>query len=414
MKKLKLLSLVASTPLVIIPLASSSCSIIEEYKLDMRYTNVHRYINERSFSICDATLEKDGNWTAIFGTMWLFYHETDENMCDNGYTYYALTNNHVISGFAEDEEKYKSKVYDLYFGFQEDNEAGSENTRINELNVGAQTGAGKNNEFYIFNKNGHKGIFGNDKFIPIFTTYLQAQTGTKQHIYHDMAVIKVDFSTYTVTETDIKKRLDKLNVYANSHSNYLVQFDDYSDTEESKLFCGGFPLVYAYDFEPKDRRYIYPDKTTKFQSPIFENVNADVYSSMSRIITTGKRVANSDEDKVYDANNDYDEQGGLFTPDWIGKPITDKYTKFGGGASGSLAIRASDEDNPETYKATGIYWGGMTSNVGDWYFNPHFTPFKLNFGRNLSNVDYTEVIKQAFFNNYQEKNKPVNYCIYTQ
>ena len=229
-----------------------------------------------------------------------------------------------------------------------------------------------------------------------------------------MAVIKVDFSTYTETETDIKKRLDKLNVYANSHSNYLVQFDDYSDTEESKLFCGGFPLVYAYDFEPKDRRYIYPDKTTKFQSPIFENVNADVYSSMSRIITTGKRVANSDEDKVYDANNDYDEQGGLFTPDWIGKPITDKYTKFGGGASGSLAIRASDEDNPETYKATGIYWGGMTSNVGDWYFNPHFTPFKLNFGRNLSNVDYPEVIKQAFFNNYQEKNKPVNYCIYTQ
>ena len=121
MKKLKLLSLVASTPLVIIPLASSSCSIIESYTPTMCYTKVHQYINERSFSICDATLEKDGNWTAIFGTMWLFYHETDKNMCDNGYTYYALTNNHVISGFAEDEEKYKSKVYDLYFGFQEDN-----------------------------------------------------------------------------------------------------------------------------------------------------------------------------------------------------------------------------------------------------------------------------------------------------
>ena len=51
-----------------------------------------------------------------------------------------------------------------------------------------------------------------------------------------------------------------------------------------------------------------------------------------------------------------------------------------------MAIRCTDENDESTYKVTGIYWGGMSSTEPSWYFIPHFSPFALNFGKNLSGI----------------------------
>ena len=415
MKKLKLLSLVSITPIAIAPIASSCATVIDWYSPNTTFKEVHKFINERSFTICDAAADSMGGWSGVFGTMWLFYHETFEK-AKNKYTYYALTNNHVTSGFNESENKDPTRDWNIYFGFQNSSEAASKSNRINEDPICDEISKsiGKDNYYSRFSKTSHAGITHNDNFKPLFTVYIDAQGYGRTNIYCDLTIVRVDFTEFTATETDIKNRLDGLNDYADNHNNYLVEFDNYSNTNSTTMYCGGFPLVYMGDSDSKDPNYIYDDTRTKFQAITFEDVSSDIYSNMSSLINTGKKMTSSDDLDVYDATNTYDYSGGLFSPDWIGKPITDEKTPFGGGASGSLAIRASDVNDVNTYRASGIYWGGMSSSFGDWYFNPHFSPFVLNFGKNVSETNNSNIIKAFFGSDAYNLNKATNYPLYTQ
>ena len=151
------------------------------------------------------------------------------------------------------------------------------------------------------------------------------------------------------------------------------------------------------------------NNAVKFQSMKFDDCEANVYPNINAIMSKGASWAEETDDVVYDAKNNKDASGSLFSPDWDGPHVTCGKTPFGGGASGSMAIRCTDENDPETYKVTGIYWGGMSgSEKGTWYFQPHFTPFVLNFGKNLD-----EDINWSIINSFFEQGSyPVNDQMY--
>ena len=104
----------------------------------------------------------------------------------------------------------------------------------------------------------------------------------------------------------------------------------------------------------------------------------------------------------------------LLSSDWQGPHVTDLSTRFGGGASGSLAIRTEDPDDETTYKATGIYWGGWHDVDPMTWFAPYFSPFSLNFNKNItSQVSITSIIQQFMNSKAFSQNTPVDYCCYT-
>ena len=389
MLKLKLLSLIGITPLTMPLITVCGCA---NYTPDENFTPVHEFINDRIFSVLDVSTEY-----SIFGTMWLFYHDKTAN---NNYTYYGLTNNHVTSGFNELQIESSPKKFELYLGYQ-DKEGASSSNQLIPFSTVDSTKNGRPNRYSLLEYNESATLSGYTKFKPLFTTYIKNSNGEKY--YRDMTIVKVDLSDYKDTELG-KKRLDKLNTYGDAHNNMLVQFDDYSNLTTSSIYCGGYPV----DYMDSDAGTIY-NRALKFQSMKFENCTPEYRYDMDEIMYVGSSWASVSGDVVFNANNSYVYGGSLYSPDWEGPQVTNRKTPFGGGASGSMAIRCTDENDPETYKVTGIYWGGEVSTSAYWYFRPHFTPFMLNFGQNIPEVTQTNIIDSFF----SQASYPVDYQMYS-
>lgn len=415
MRKLKLLALVATLPLATPLITVCSCS---SYVPNDEFTKVHEYINDRIFSICEIC----ETGYSVFGTMWLFYHETDRTKANSDYTYYAITNNHVTSGFNELALTGASTVC---FGYQDTYSAKSKNVKISNSTFvkSGDTYAGMANLYNTFSDS-TASITENDNFKPLFTTYIKSKTDypkyTNFNQYRDMTIVKVDFGNYADTDLT-ENRLDKLNEYGDANGNWLVNFDNYEDiispTDNVTIYTGGFPLACMYSTE-NDPRYIFSDHSTKFQPMKFDNCNPNYCATMQDVVDDGNASAEAEiywknNTLVFDGTNTYDRNGFLFSPDWIGPKVTDKDTPFGGGASGSMTIRCTDINNESTYKVAGIYWGGMSATSGSWYFQPHFSPFELNFGKNTQGVTQNDIIGAFKSSVAFTTNTPYNYQMYS-
>ena len=232
-----------------------------------------------------------------------------------------------------------------------------------------------------------------------------------------MTICKIDFGAFTGNAT-LKARLDRLNTYGSSgtHNGYLVEFDDYSDvtstSQNTTLFAGGYPLK---TMGPDTPESIYSDSTVKFQKQLFKNNKPNYFSNLNSMISYFDWYAGYyGLSTVYNAKHTLQSNGCLFSPDWEGEKNYDPATPFGGGASGSLAIKASDPSDVTTYKASGIYWGGWhPSSSATWWFEPYFSPFTLNFGKNINEITYLNIIDQFMNSAAFTTNTPTDDCCYT-
>ena len=391
--KLRFLSILATAPLVALPITTCSCS---SYSPDTNWTPVHEFINERIFSVADVNRSTG---SAVFGTLWLFYHDT---YATNNYTYYAITNNHVTSGFNSLQANgTMSDLFGIYLGYQDAKSASSTNKQIPFSSISGKK-TGEENQYSLIDQTQQRSLSGYTKFKPVFTTYIQSGG---YNYYRDMTIVKVDLNDYKNTDL-AKNRLDDLNAYGNQHDNMLVEFDDYTNTSKSTIYVGGYPVNYMDEHQGS----IY-NNAVKFQSMTFTSCEADIFSSLDAFINYAYNQRSASQESVYNALNTKDNFGSLCSADWNGPHVTNKKTPFGGGASGSMAIRATDINNPDTYKVTGIYWGGMSAEDSNWYFEPHFTPFVFNFGKNLPS-GYTWDIIKAFDPASLTSSNPINYCMY--
>ena len=357
-------------------------------------SKIHEFINNRTFTL--RTYDNPGSQYLTFGTMWLFYHETAADKKLSNYTYYALTNNHVSSGmvgYGTDSP--------ISFAYQNWDDAKGESTTISIDDVETTGNANVYNS--LTSSWGPEST--SSKFKTLFTSYLKVGDNK---FYNDMTICKVDFGNYATTSL-ATSRLNDLNTYGNNHNNYLLQFDDYSDVsseeDNNTVFAGGYPL------STFGGASIY-DRATKFQKMMFKNTSPHVYVNMNTMLYYYRQYASRyGKSTVYNANCELQENSYLYAPDWEGVKNYDLTTKFGGGASGSLAIRASDPSDVSTYKATGIYWGGWHDTPMS-YFEPYFTPFSLNFGKNISDyVSETSIINRFMASDAFSKNTPVDNCI---
>ncbi|MCF0227953.1 MAG: hypothetical protein HUJ52_03975, partial [Malacoplasma sp.] len=202
--------------------------------------------------------------------------------------------------------------------------------------------------------------------------------------------------------------------------NKLLEFDDYSDLGKNydlrTLYSGGYPLC----FSNEHNGYIYESnntKCTKFQSHVFDSSSAGPYASTSEIIKYFKSNITSlvgVADLIWTADGVKDNKGVQYAPYWKYLNLN-PWLKYGGGSSGSLALRASDPLDPDTYIASGINCSeGIVpgSNNNAWISFQNFVPFAFNFGKNLpEDVDWH--IMHKFYNSDAfEKWKPVNDCMY--
>ncbi|MCF0227365.1 MAG: hypothetical protein HUJ52_00930, partial [Malacoplasma sp.] len=358
------------------------------------------------------------------GTGWLFYHETDPNKKQSEYTYYLLTNNHVTNQFIFGKNCYVQTIKDtkwspteeyLSFAYQNWDDAKGDTKTIDFMSEAKFEG--KSNEYnlldYAWTNDSEK-----DNFSTLLSTYMnftfnydfdidgirneEESYSKSRHYYPDMTFCKVDFGKYAGTE--LATRLDKLNEYADKHNNRLVEFDDYANTGTNKtLFVGGYPLTYL----DQKMGTIY-ENGTKFQKYLFTNVDeiptnnidASLMSIDDHYDKHGLRDPGDNEidDGIYDEKDEHDKTYSYNYCPYIEPQYTNEMTlKLGAGASGSLAMTAFDPLNPDTYKATGIYWGVLPGYFPLRYA-PRFAPFSYNFGKNLpTEIENNGNLVKTFF-----------------
>ena len=369
-------------------------------------SKIHKFINDRTFAVrCDDSSQY---W---FATFWLFYHETDQNKKQSEYTYYALTNNHVTSGACA-----IGTSANISFAYQDWDSARGES-----VTLGLRTRATSGNP-NVYNSLTSGWGTSSSKFNTLFTTYLSApaKDGTiTGKFYRDMTICKIDFGDYA-NKPLATTRLNALNTYGNSHNNFLLPFDSYSDVsalDKRKIYAGGYPNAYL------DRTPIYPDEygkvsATKFQKVILDNMQAQPCADMDTVIRSAKTWSQKySSTTVYNANRVLQSNTWLYSPEWASVPdITEKKMPFGGGASGSLGMYCTDPNDESTYRATGIYWGGMekADQYGNFYFETRFSPFKFNFGKNMSGaLSETDIIQWFMNSTAFTNNTPTDYCCYS-
>ena len=367
-------------------------------------SKVHEFINERTFSLRGYN---NITHSGSFGTMLLFYHETDSSKAKNNYTYYALTNNHVTSGIHGliDPEDQRAQTLKVAVAYQDWDDAKGESQTIGLWDDGSGTP-----NYYTILDSVWDNTSSTGKFKTLFTSYLQTTGTVNKKYYRDMTICKVDFGNYA-TSSLAKNRLKNLNDYASTHNNYLMQFDDYSDLDfesgeaKDRVFTGGYPL------RTFGNQYIY-DTATKFQKMVFENNKPSPYTSWIQMIHYFEEYSSKyAESTIYNAACVKQENSYLYSSDWQGPQNYDLTTRFGGGASGSLAIRTNDPDDVSTYKATGIYWGGWSSSLG--YFAPYFSPFSLNFNYAITPwIPTTSIIERFMASDAFTNNTPTDDCCY--
>ena len=409
------------TTLTIVAYDNDGNRVIKNIDFDVD-SKIHEFINERTFSLRFTFFNKEENeYHSTGGTVWLFARDTEK--ADNDYTYYLLTNNHVTSGFMQylndladpDKGNYISVAY------QDWDEAKGDTTIFNFY--GNAVDDGSSSVYNTVCNNWSNST--NDKFCSLFTSYITSNyvDDVDRCYYRDMTFCKIDLSGYAETPL-AKNRLDKLNEYANKHNNWLIEFDDYSDlnteNDVKSLCAGGYPAV----FFDQTSGWIYPNHSIKFQSQIFEDTAPKIYDDLNEMLMDfysygfdEKSGKHFEQDLIYDATGEKHVDDWWCTkPEWISPKIVDKYKPYGPGSSGSLTVRASDLSDPDTYKATGIFWGVNFNDETDpfWWTNAHFTPFTFNYGKDSilpSDVDWNVISR--FYNSDARKNwTQVNDCCY--
>ena len=364
-------------------------------------SKVHKFINDRTFSIKGY---KSGS--ATNGTMWLFYHDTPAH-AGNNYTYFGLTNTHVTSGLWEFAKSYPSP--NISIGYQNwASEAKGETSLIPYWEVNNN---GESNQYNTLDTGWTNASDNN--FRTLFTSYIKSDAPWQHEYYRDMTVCYLNLSAYA--STPLGNRLNELNTYADAHNNKLVEFDDYSNIETKttkvNMYSGGYPSKYI-----DSSATIYTD-ALKFQKPYFEDVHpGHIYMSAYDAIANFDIATRQYKNSLYDATGTYHKDTAfLMSAEFESQDITDGKMKFGAGASGSLAITASDADNEDTYKATGIYWGGYPETDPTFTFNAAFSPFIFNFGKKLeAGTDFNFI--ERFFDSkaYQTftPDNDLNYTVY--
>ena len=386
-------------------------------------SKVHEFINERTLGLRAIYYDSERKKSSgDIGTGWLFYHETDIDKAHNDYTYYLLTNNHVTSGFmpaVEAKQKYPEKYQEIAFSYQNWDEARGNTSEFFCNKTSEETGSSC--VYNVLSTDWSNST--DDKFCTLFTSYITSShvDNVKRYYYRDLTICKIDLSDYANTPVG-KNRLDKLNEYANKHNNKLIEFDDYSDinieSDLRQIYAGGFPLMCLDETSGP----IYPESKLKFQSQMFDDVIPIIYSDLNEMLVNYYQVSHDEKQQkdvnqwvIYDATGELHnkDRWSLTLSDWI-KIIRDQYLPFGGGASGSLAISASDLLDPDTYRASGIYWGHYSGNLPneDWISEIHFTPFTFNFGKNLPDGTDWNVIHKFYNSDAFKKWIQTDDCCY--
>ena len=380
-------------------------------------SKIHEFINERTFSLSftfyNAHPKKGltASWYTSSGTGWLFYHETE---ADNDFTYYLLTNNHVTSGFMDGVKSSAGAWMEvtsvLNFAYQDWDDAKGETTKIS-TNVDDLSNNGEPNHYNVLDVNWSNN--NSDCFKTLFTSYLDAKIGgdVVNRFYNDMTICKVDFSKYANTEL-CQNRLKKLNEYADKHDNKLVEFDDYSDISKKSIYTGGYPLNYCDENEGT----IYKN-ATKFQKHIFDGTSAESVKDTNQLLSLYDNRARNrygvyEAQPIWSADGVQEKKSVWASPDWVAPTSYDRKLRFGGGASGSLAMTATDLANEDTFRASGIYWGGTGTDIPYYSFNQHFTPFTFNFGRNLDRQINWNILDRFYESKAYKEWKPVNDFMY--
>lgn len=343
-------------------------------------TPVHKWINERTFTIGDYIYQQSYE----FGTCWLFYHNTSAS--DN-YTYYALTNFHV--GMDLHNSIASGKSGQIFYGYQTEDQIEGDTNRINYYSgIYVNSGAPNHlNELCTFGS----GSCGSE-FSDLYTEYLQVDT---KHVFIDMNVIQLDFTNDANKNETLKTRLDNLNNYATSRGdNYVVPLASNSeyttinntiDSSNVSMYAGGYPI------ETLGEKDIYSDNSYKFQYQKFNLLIRDTnedYISHPWNQTTYYPLNGS----TAWTNSTYLTYGNDYYSGQNNNRIA-----FGGGASGSLGVYASDENDASTYRAIGIYWG--TSSYGNIY-DLHFSPFWINWGNAING--YYNATNKTFIDRFMD------------
>ncbi len=417
-----LVSSVILTPLI------TSCSSSNKANVSI-LTNVHKYINERTFSLVGAAEVNPGSgyYSMSYGTCWLLYHIPSEEANDN-YSYYALTNFHVASAITQFIANY-SNAY-VGYAYQTDDEINGDSTRINEsITDLIYSNSACSSQLHLLSSYTNQ-TSNNDNFEALYTEYLKFETSfqhQKNTYYNflDLEIVKLDFSDAVelANGQELKNRLDDLNDYASKNSNYVLKFlstdsSEYSyqkinekinNSSENVCFYGG-----GYPLNNFNGDSIYNDSTYKFQYQIFNNIGIKYFYSTDLFQTSAVEMYVGDNNKYYMLGNK-GQLSNVYTAlnnDYYSVQ-NDMTLSFGGGASGSLIIYADDVNDSDSYYATGIYWGGV---IQSKRFVSCFSPFYTNFGNSITynNITLTfdnNTFIDDFFTCKESGNLPIDNCL---
>ena len=337
------------------------------------YEHVYSFLNDRTFSIGVFT-----NQGYLLGTTWLFYH-VPSNMYGKNYTYYSLTNLHVggaINYVINDKDSYQSIDTYICLAYQTINEIKNQNVMI---------------DFNKFiddpNQHGSSKVFAIDKidytkasvserttnYLSLFAQYstMNGVDETRNRIYMDINVIKLDLSDFVDNDSILKDRLDRLNTYADDHEGRTIDFlDEDKITSVKNLFSLGYPMVKINPQKDQNDDWTYIINQYCLRAQVINWLDMPNSFNISS--------------PAFELDRTYHWIQPYLTPNGYGGDITDypsginllylggsdltivnplNVTKdFGAGASGSCGLYASNINDESTYKVAGIFWGIIYDN----------------------------------------------------
>lgn len=405
-------SLFAGCGFISLPLTACSNSIPNSAPMN----KVHEFINERTFTLT-AAITNDNKISATTGTSWIFYHDKQVDPTNN-YIYYAITNFHVIEGILNwTKAEGRNIPVEIGVGFSNDTDAKANKTiDLFDLNKTWVKNPNQANSLKVLDLE-TVAVGTNIPNTILYDQYFNYQniSPTNTALLMDMAIVKYDFSSFIdsndPTSNDIGKRLTNLNKYADSNNNYVtpiatkVDYDSWSNSSfiASNIYASGYPVVnikgdkihrnLQFGTSLKSQNFDY-DNLSLFHYPIntsYENLIKNVFYNKNTNPNHVVQTIDSDDIPAYTYSNDYQFQ------------TSNSNIEFGGGASGSMGMFATNIDDPNTYKACGIYWGYLYNPAISKYYLS-LSPFLLNWGQSIitpSGQEYkaNETFIESFFNN---------------
>ena len=381
-----------------------------------KYSRVYNFLNDRTFSISIQLI----NSGSLIGTTWLFYH-VPSDISGNDYTYYSLTNLHVggaINYIINAKDEYGFLDTYVCLAYQTFDELKNPNAII---------------DFNQFHKNpnqhGSSKIFAIDKvnytkdsvkerttnYSSLFAQYstLDGVDSDTYRIYMDVNIIKLNLNESVNNDPILKERLDRLNVYAEQHNNYTINFLNEKENNiniVNNLFSLGYPMI-KIDPSQTEERYIinnhsircqqihWSDMPCKYNNrfPAWE-IDFVKWTYVQMCLTPGLYGDITESSPASGKNYIY--LGGSNIT--VNNPLYGD-RDFGGGSSGSCGLYASNVNDESSYAVAGIYWG--------FFYDEESTPVPWwpcyqSFSYDWSGVDN---IINNFFNDYDwSKQEPTD------